>query len=193
MLHFSYKDCPPFDLDKLLEDVQNGLYPITAYHLLFPTQSSMNFPTKSSISDKVLTSSSSSLSSLVSATTENDLTTPIQSIADPSIFHSHTTTESTLFNNTTKSRTATISSTNPQHERTASILADLDSYRRDSQSSNATNHLLISTVTLTDEKENRRITDIQCKVKNKESGLLMVNQWEFLSKSKLTLSFFIYL
>jgi hypothetical protein len=188
----SYKDCPSFDLDKLLEDVQNGLYPITAYHLLFPTQSSLTVPTRSTISDKNLTSSTSSLSSLTSTTTENDLTTPIQTITDSSIFHSNNindTNPSIIINNGMKSRANTASSTT-HHERSSSFVNDLEYHRRDSISTstgnnNSTNHHpTIATLTNTDEKEIRRIIDIQCKIKTKETGSCMVNERVVVSREK---------
>jgi hypothetical protein len=165
------------DLDKLIEDVQNGLYPITAYHLLFPTQSSLTVPIRSTISDKTLTSSTSSLSSLTSAT-ENDLTTPIQTITDSSIFHLNNINDanpSLIINNGMKSRAGTISSTS-HHEKSSSIVNDSEHNRRDSVSvSIGNNHNpTIPALTNTDEKENRRIIDIQCKIKTKETGLCMV-------------------
>jgi hypothetical protein len=172
----SYKDCPSFDLDKLLEDVQNGLYPITAYHLLFPTQSSLTVPTRSTISDKNLTSSTSSLSSLTS--TENDLTTPVQTITDSSIFHSNNINDTNMSNGM-KSRANTTSSIT-HHEKSGSFVNDLEYHRRDSISTSTGNnhinhHPTITTLTNTDEKEIRRIIDIQCKIKTKETGLCMVN------------------
>ena len=166
-MFFSYKDCPTLDLDKLLEDVQNGLHPITAYHLLFPTQSSLIVPTRSTISDKNLTSSTSSLSSLISTTTDNDLATPIQTISDPSIFDS----------NVMKSRANTSSSTTTHHERSGSIVNELEHHRRDSitgATGNNNNHSTVSALPNTDEKENRKIIDVQCKIKTKETGLCMV-------------------
>ncbi len=180
---FSYKDCPSLDLDKLLEDVQNGLYPITAYHLLFPTHSSLTVPTRSTISDKNLTSSTSSLSSLTSTTTENDLTTPIQTITDSSIF-SNNINDSNLPNGI-KSRTGTMSSIT-HHERSGSIVNDIEHNRRDSISTGHNNnnhnnhnhnHTTITALTHMDEKENRRIIDIQCKIKTKETGLCMVKNF----------------
>lgn len=173
---YTYKDCPAFDLDKVLEDVQNGLYPITAYHLLYPTLSSLNVPTKtSSVSEKNLTSSTSSLSSLISTSNENDLTTPIQSVADSSIFLSTNTNDSgVLINSAMKSRTGTVSSIN-YHERTSSIIGDSEITRRDSQSiTNGTNFSTSSISTLIDDKENRRLIDIQCRIKSKDTGLWML-------------------
>jgi nuclear receptor-binding protein len=172
---YTYKDCPSFDLDKLLEDVQNGLYPITAYHLLFPTQSSLTVPTRSTISDKNLTSSTSSLSSLTS--TENDLTTPVQTITDSSIFHSNNINDTNMSNGM-KSRANTTSSIT-HHEKSGSFVNDLEYHRRDSISTSTGNnhinhHPTITTLTNTDEKEIRRIIDIQCKIKTKETGLCML-------------------
>ena len=164
-------------MDKLLEDVQNGLYPITAYHLLYPTQSSLNVPTKSSISEKNLTSSTSSLSSIVSTSNDNDLTTPIQSMTDPLVFLPGNTTESTLLNSAMKPRAGTTSSLH-HHERSGSIIGDTESTRRDSQSTNTGNNLAPSSIPHShDEKENRRLIDIQCKIKTKDGGQCMVNSF----------------
>jgi serine/threonine protein kinase len=178
---YTYKDCPSLDLDKLLEDVQNGLHPITAYHLLFPTLSSLTVPTRSTISDKNLTSSTSSLSSFTSTTTENDLTTPVQTITDSSIFLSNNindTNSLSIIHNGIKSRTSTISSIT-HHERSGSIVNDIDHIRRDSISistgnNNNNNNTAITALKNTYEKENRRIIDIQCKIKTKETGLCML-------------------
>lgn len=161
--------------------MQNGLYPITAYHLLFPTHSSLTVPARSNISEKNLTSSTSSLSSSISIT-DNDLATPTQTISDSSIFHSTNLNEnlpSTLTNGM-KSRTGTISLTT-HHERSGSIVNDLDHHRRESFSVNTANnhsnhHSTVNSLTNTDEKEVRRIIDIQCKIKTKETGLHMVNK-----------------
>ncbi|UJR21827.1 hypothetical protein I4U23_024901 [Adineta vaga] len=160
---YTYKDCPSLDLDKLLEDVQNGLYPITAYHLLFPTQSSLTVPTGTNVSEKNLASSTSSLSSIISTMTENDLQTPVQTISDPSIF---------LANNINDTNTL---STN--HERATSILNDIEHHRRESISATTANHInhsSIPSIAPADEKENRRIIDIQCKIKTKETGLCLL-------------------
>jgi hypothetical protein len=178
-------------LDKLLEDVQNGLYPITAYHLLFPTRSSLIVPTRSTISDKNLTSSTTSLSSLTSTTTENDLTTPVQTITDSSIFHSNNINDSnssTILNNGTRSRTGTTLSV-IHRERSSPIGNDIEHNRRDSISTSTgnNNNLTITPLTHTDEKENRRIIDIQCKIKTKDTGLCLVNN--FISKNYFKISF----
>jgi hypothetical protein len=156
--------------------VQNGLYPITAYHLLFPTQSSLTVPTRSTISDKNLTSSTSSLCSVNS--TENDLATPVQTITDSSIFHSNNIND-TNGTNGLKSRANTTSSTS-NHERSGSIVNDSEYHRRDSISTstgnnNINHHPTVTALANTDEKEIRRIIDIQCKLKTKETGLQMVN------------------
>ena len=158
--------------------MQNGLHPITAYHLLFPTQSSLMVPPRSNISDKNLTSSTSSLSSSTS-TAENDLTTPVQTISDPSIFLSTTNqlneNLSSTLTNGIKSRAGTTSSMT-HHERSGSIINDSDAHRRESFSVNpGNNHSTINTFSNTDEKEVRRIIDIQCKIKTKETGLHLVN------------------
>ena len=181
-LIFSYKDCPSFDLDKLLEDVQNGLYPITAYHLLFPTHSSLNVPNRSTMTDKNLTSSTSSIaSSSTSAANENDVTTPIQTVTDPSLFHAANTADM----NPMKSRANTSSSAATHNERSGSVVHDSEHHhhRRDSTTTptptptntNSTNNNNNNNNN-NDEKENRRIVDIQCKLKTKETGLCMVNE-----------------
>ena len=136
----------------------------------------MTLPVKSSISDKGLTSSTSSLSSLVSTTTENDLSTPIQSLTDSSMFHLTNSND-----NAVKSRTGTLSSV-AHHERSGSTIHDPEHQRRDSVSSSATttnnanSNLTILSLSHADEKENRRLLDIQCKLKAKETGLHMVNK-----------------
>ncbi|CAF1078974.1 unnamed protein product [Adineta steineri] len=170
---YTYKDCPSLDLDKLLEDVQSGLYPITAYHLLFPTQSSVTVPTRTNISDKILTSSTSSLSSLISTTTENDLQTPVQTITDSSIFlANHINDTNSLISN---------------QERTTSFINDIEHNRRESISvstgntnntnnntNNSHHHHHHHPLIIPDEKEKRRIIDIQCKIKTKETGLCLL-------------------
>ncbi|UJR27832.1 hypothetical protein I4U23_009099 [Adineta vaga] len=174
---FTYKDCPSFDLDKLLEDVQNGLYPITAYHLLFPTQCTLNLLTKSPISDKILPTSSS-LSSFFPSTlisTDSDSTTPMQSVSDPSMFHSintndpnstitTTTATTTTLTNGMKSRTGTSS-----YERTASATNDTEHHTIDSSATITNSHSSIASLSNSDEKENRKIIDIQCKIKTKDT------------------------
>ncbi|CAF3513907.1 unnamed protein product [Rotaria socialis] len=52
-LYFSYKDFSPFDLYKLLENVQNGLHPITGYRLLFPTRNN-DLANTQSITDSLI-------------------------------------------------------------------------------------------------------------------------------------------
>lgn len=146
----------------------------------------MTGPTRSNISDKNLTSSTSSLSSSTS-TAENDLTTPVQTISDPSIFlsttnHLNENLSSTLTNGI-KSRTGTISSTT-HHERSGSIANDSDYHRRESFSTNTSNnHSTVNTLSNTDEKEVRRIIDIQCKIKTKDTGLHLVNESFFANAS----------
>ena len=142
-------------------------------------------PARSTISDKNLTSSTSSLSSLTS--TENDLTTPIQTITDSSIFHSNNINDTNVTNGL-KPRTNTTSST-AHHERSSSIVNDLEYNRRDSVSTstgnnNVNHHPTITTLPNADEKEIRRIIDIQCKVKTKETGVYMVNPSLFFSLSR---------
>ena len=171
---FSYKDCPSFDLDKLLEDVQNGLYPITAYHLLFPTHSTLSLLTKSSISDKLLTTSSS-LSSFPSSTvtnTDNDIISSTQSNTDSLVFYpinSNDSNSTGIITNGVRSRNGTTT-----YERSNSVINDFEHNGIDSIST--TTHTNSSTVPLSnsEEKENRRIIDIQCKVKTKETGSSLV-------------------
>jgi serine/threonine protein kinase len=164
---FTYKDCPSFDLDKLLEDVQNGLYPITAYHLLFPTHSTLNLLTKSSISDKLLTTSSSlfSFPSSTVTNTDNDIISSTQLNTDPLVFypiHSNDSNSTTITTNGMRSRSVTTT-----YERPNSMINDTEHHTIDSTS--AITHTAIS-LSPSDEKENRRIIDIQCKIKTKETG-----------------------
>ncbi|CAF1286115.1 unnamed protein product [Rotaria sordida] len=176
---YTYKDCPSFDLDKLIEDVQNGLYPITAYHLLYPTRSSLTGATKPTHTNRIFTSSASSVSSSISTTTENDLMPSIQTITDSSKLLSNNINDSnssTIINNGTKSRNGTTLTTT-KNERSLSIAGDNERYRRDSVLSSTgtnNNNTTITSITNTDEKENRRIIDIQCKIKTKETGLCLL-------------------
>jgi len=170
---FRYKDCPSFDLDKLLEDVQNGLHPITAYHLLFPTRSTLNLSTKSLISDKILTTLSS-YTSLPSSTinTDNDIMTSTQSITDPLVFYPINTNDpnlTTLITNGTRSRNGTT-----MFERSSSAINDSEHNTNDSISTVINTNSSIPSLSNSDEKENRRIIDIQCKIKTKESGSCLV-------------------
>ncbi|CAF2702820.1 unnamed protein product [Rotaria sp. Silwood2] len=175
---FTYKDCPSFDLDKLIEDVQNGLYPITAYHLLYPTRSSLTGVTKPTNTNRTLTSSTSSLSSSMSTTTENDLISSVQTLTDSSKLLSNNINDSnslTMISNGTKSRTGTIIAAT-KSERSSSIPNENEHHRRESvlSSIGTNNNTTITPVTHTDEKENRRIIDVQCKIKTKETGLCML-------------------
>ena len=86
--------------------------------------------------------------------------------------------------NTVKSRTGTLSSV-AHHERSGSTINDPEHQRRDSVSSSATtttnsnnanSNLAILSLSHADEKENRRLLDIQCKLKAKETGLHMVHE-----------------
>lgn len=173
----SYKDCPSFDLDKLLEDVQNGLYPITAYHLLFPTRSTLHLLTKSPVSDKTLPSSSSfsSLPPLNSLNADADLPASMQSLADPAMLHlinasdPNSTAAST---NGMKSRAATAS-----YERAVSATDDTEHHATDaSATSTAHTNSSSTSIPTNEEKENRRIIDIQCKIKTKESRSCLVRR-----------------
>ncbi|CAF3563376.1 unnamed protein product [Rotaria sp. Silwood1] len=178
---YTYKDCPSFDLDKFIEDVQNGLYPITAYHLLYPTRSSLTGTTKSTNTNRNSTSSTSSLSSSISTTIENDLISSVQTITDSSKLLSNNindTNLSTMISNGTKSRAGTIV-TGTKHERSSSIANENEHHRRESAltstgTNNNTTTTTTTSVTNTDEKENRRIIDVQCKIKTKETGLCLL-------------------
>jgi hypothetical protein len=58
------------------------------------------------------------------------------------------------------------------------MVNDIEHSRRESISiSTGSNNTIIPTATHIDEKENRRIIDIQCKIKTKETGLCMVNSF----------------
>ncbi|CAF2849163.1 unnamed protein product [Rotaria sp. Silwood2] len=173
---FTYKDCPSFDLDKLLEDVQNGLHPITAYHLLFPTHSSLNLSTRLSNTDRILTASSS-YSSLAASTlinTDTDLTTSAQSTTDLFVNYPMNTNDSniTTLTNGIKSRNGlttferSISATNDSEHNTNELIPTISN-----------NNSLPTLSSNSDEKENRRIIDIQCKLKTKEtrSCLLLIS------------------
>lgn len=170
---FSYKDCPPFDLDKLLEDVQNGLYPITAYHLLYPTYSTLNLLTKPSISDRVLTSSSS-LSSFPSsnlANNDHDSFLSIQSTTDPLVFypiHTNDFNGTSSITNGTRARNGM-----PNYERSTSTIHDSEYHTNDSTSTIINTNSSLP-VTNQEEKENRRILDIQSKIRSKETGSFLV-------------------
>ncbi|CAF4446139.1 unnamed protein product, partial [Rotaria magnacalcarata] len=74
-----------------------------------------------------------------------------------------------------KSRAGTVASST-KSERSSSIAADNEHYRRESAlSSTGTNsNATMAPVTNPDEKENRRIIDVQCKTKTKETGLCML-------------------
>lgn len=166
----SYKDCPSFDLDKLLEDVQNGLYPITAYHLLFPTHHTLSLLTKSSASDKALTPSLSFSSNQSSATaTDHDSFHALQSHSDPLVFHSIDGNGIHYTDHTGKTRLATAANT---FERINS--ASLDSEHLDHDGFSVSTLTSTHHISSNDEKENRRIIDIQCKLKTKETGVYMV-------------------
>ena len=172
---FSYKDCPSFDLDKLLEDVQNGLYPITAYHLLFPTHSTLSLLTKSSILDKVLTASSSYSSFPSSTLTNNDneAIISIQSTTDPLVFypiHSNDSNGTSIMTNGIRARNA-----NPTYERSTSVLSVPEHHPVDSTSTIINSNSSPSS-TNQEEKENRRILDIQSKIKSKETGSYLVSR-----------------
>jgi hypothetical protein len=176
-LSSSYKDCPSFDLDKLIEDVLNGLYPITAYHLLFPTHSTLNLLTKSPISDKLLTTSSS-YSSLPSSTitnTDNDLTTSMQSTTDPLAFYpinSNDSNSTLSVNNENRPRNGTMT-----YERSSSGTNDSEHNTHDSTSTIVNTNSSTTSLSNSDEKEKRRVIDVQCKLKTKETGSCLVKKF----------------
>ncbi|CAF1080241.1 unnamed protein product [Rotaria magnacalcarata] len=181
-LIYTFKDCPSFDLDKLLEDVQNGLHPITAYHILFPTHSSLSLIAKLPNNEKLLTASSSSSSLPPSALTNNDtdLTNSVQSITDSLVSYPTSSNDSNLqsLTNGMKSRTGTVT-----FERTSSANNDSEHNNNDSISTpihnnnNTNNNSSTALLSNSDEKENRRIIDIQCKLKTKDtrSSLLFIS------------------
>lgn len=178
MIFSSYKDCPPFDLDKLLEDVQNGLHPITAYHLLFPTHSTLNLPTKTSSGEKILTTSSS-ISSLQTSNfvnTDNDLITAAISQTDSSMGYSINGHDPNLtaLTNGIKSRTGTAT-----FERSISGINDTEHANNDLNSTAMNNNSSTTLLSNSDEKENRRIIDIQCKLKTKDSRSCLVRKKTF--------------
>ncbi|CAF2078780.1 unnamed protein product [Rotaria magnacalcarata] len=181
-LIYTFKDCPSFDLDKLLEDVQNGLHPITAYHILFPTHSSLSLIAKLPNNEKLLTASSSSSSLPPSALINNDtdLTNSVQSITDSLVSYPTSSNDSNLqsLTNGMKSRTGTVT-----FERTSSANNDSEHNNNDSISTpihnnnNTNNNSSTALLSNSDEKENRRIIDIQCKLKTKDtrSSLLFIS------------------
>ena len=180
-LHNSYKDCPSFDLDKLLEDVQNGLLPITAYHLLFPTHNTLDLLTKSSSSDKTLTTSSSFSSTVTN--TDSDLMNSMQSIADFSSLYP-TDPNSILSTNGSKLRSGTI-----LFERSNLVINDSEHCTNDLMSTSLNNNSSSISLLNDDEKENRRIIDITCKlrIKGTRSCLVKIKQI-FLFELNLKLS-----
>ena len=170
---FSHKDCPAFDLDKLLEDVQNGLYPITAYHLLYPTHSSLSLLTKPSISDRILTTSSSlcSFPSSNLANNDHDSIISSQSTTDPLVFypvHSTDFTGTSAMTNGIRARNPI-----PIYERSTSANNDSEYHTSDSTSAIINTNSSL-TVTNQEDKENRRILDIQSKIRSKETGSFLV-------------------
>ena len=175
----SYKDCPPFDLDKVLEDVQNGVYPITAYHLLFPTHNTLSLLTKSSISDRALTPSLSSNPSTTVSNSDYDGALINSAAGDSLIFHSvdSNSNHSSIYGQ--KGRSSTLVS---PYERSTSGANDAEHHGNESTSTTVTNPTTTTTSTTAnshsnaDEKESRRIIDIQCKVKTKDTGLQMVKR-----------------
>ncbi|CAF1010041.1 unnamed protein product [Adineta steineri] len=166
---FTYKDCPTLDLDKLLEDVQNGLHPITAYHLLFPTHSTLNLLIKSLLSDKTLPTSTSfsSFPSSNLTNTDNDLTTPTQAAIDSALFYSTNTNDpNSITSNTNGMKTRNGITT---FERSSSSTNDTEHNTNDSSSTIINTNTSTTSLSNSDEKENRRIIDIQCKIKTKET------------------------
>jgi len=168
---YTYKDCPSFDLDKLLEDVQNGLYPITAYHLLFPTHHTLNLLTKPSTSDKALTPSLSfsSNQSATPANIDHDPSNTFQSLTDPLIFYSVDGNITSHNDYGGKSRLMT-----PGNPLERNGLASYDSEHHDHDALIITTTTLAPQLSSNDEKESRRIIDIQCKLKLKDTGVYML-------------------
>jgi hypothetical protein len=98
--------------------------------------------------------------------------------------------DSTTMNNNigVKSRTATMTSIG-HHERTSSMISEVEHHRRDSQALLTGNHLPLSSLAShIDDKENRRLIDIQCKIKTKETGLCVVKHVALLIEILLCLS-----
>jgi len=161
-------------LDKLLEDVQNGLFPITAYHLLFPTHSTLSLLTKSSISEKILTTSSSFSSLPSSNQPDNDGQTNWQT-NDPLIFHPINDRNSpTITTTSAKTRNGPFSN----FERTNSTMYDSEHHTNDSTTTSVinTNSSIVALVN-SDETEKRRIIDVQCKIKIKEARSFLVEEY----------------
>lgn len=146
-------------MDKLLEDVQNGLYPITAYHLLFPTRNSVKIQP-----DKILETCLSTCS-IQSGPNVNNHQDQDSNIVELNSFHPIDGNS----NNGNKSRLTTI---NDFNDRTNNSTNDFE------QTNNETHfNAPASTSTNTfdnEEKETRRILDIQSKLKTKETGVNMV-------------------
>lgn len=155
-------------MDKLLEDVQSGLHPITAYHLLFPTHNRINLSTKYSAGDRALTTSSSltSFPSTNLANTDNDLIASTQSMTDLLIGYSVNANDSNTPNltNGMKSRSSTTT-----FERSSSGVNDSEHNNESISTLNNNNNSSMVLLSNSDEKESRRIIDIQCKLKTKEA------------------------
>ncbi|CAF0812503.1 unnamed protein product, partial [Didymodactylos carnosus] len=136
---FTFKECPSFELDKLLEDVQNGLYPLTAYSLLFPAQ-------RSSLIGNTNSHNNIINSNATSNTNDNSDTTNTSTVNKA---RGGNTIERSIssVNNGDHQITALTSLSNPSAETTTPVPIDFDN-------------------------ENRRIIDVQCKLKTKDTGLL---------------------
>lgn len=177
ILHlFSYKDCPPCDLDKFLEDVQNGLHPITAYHLLYPTHSSLSVNHKPPSAERSLTASLSNVSIAASTllNTDSELTNSVQSITDSLASYPVNPNEPNTapLCNGLKSRTSTAT-----FERASSATNDAEYTTTDSISTLVSNNSSMPSLSNGDEKENRRIIEVQCKVKTKETRSSSVKEF----------------
>lgn len=155
-------------MDKLLEDVQNGLHPITAYHLLFPTRSTLNLTPKTSSGDKILTTSSShsSLQSSNFMSIDTDLIITTTSQTDSPLNYPINGNDPNLavLTNGIKSRAGTTT-----FERSSSGTNDAEHSINDLNATTMNNHSLTTLLSNSDEQENRKIIDIQCKLKNKDA------------------------
>lgn len=72
------------------------------------------------------------------------------------------------------------------YERSNSTVNDSEYSPYDSQTTNITTNSTIPSLSNNDEKENRRIIDVQCKIKTKETGSSLVNKRKTFIKNKKT-------
>ncbi|CAF0768953.1 unnamed protein product [Didymodactylos carnosus] len=136
------KDCPSFELDKLLEDVQNGLYPLTAYSLLFPRKRS---------------STVENISFHTNLVSSNNMP---NTNSNPDIINTSTANKARGGNTIERS----LSSVNDGDHQMPSMTS----------LSNSSTETTKTQVPIDFDKENRRIIDIQCKLKIKDTGLCLL-------------------